>query len=138
MFGKCSTRSKKYASRLLLSGSGWQSEHSTSFLTVIDSIKLAVILAYPSEDLVPCLFTDASKNFWMIAITQVPLQDLHLVFKEQAHQPLAFCSGAFKNSSVNWSVPEKKPIPFNMLFVVLTIYYAPGNICFGSLQITET
>ena len=47
----------------------------------------------------------------MIVITQVPLQDLHLVVKEQAHEPLAFCSGAFKNSSANWSVPEKEAYP---------------------------
>ncbi|KMS94041.1 hypothetical protein BVRB_025390 [Beta vulgaris subsp. vulgaris] len=104
-------RSKKFASRILLSEVGWKPEHAESFSTIVDSIKNAVTLAYPSEDLVPCLFTDASKDFWMIVITQVPVQDLHLPFKEQSHQPLAFCSGAFKGPSTNWSVPEKEAYP---------------------------
>ena len=44
----------------------------------------------------------------MVVITQVPEPDLQLPFKEQRHQPLAFCSGYFKKASANWSVPEKE------------------------------
>jgi len=51
------------------------------------------------------------KDFWMVVITQVPEPDLQLPFKEQRHQPLAFCSGYFKKASANWSVPEKEAFP---------------------------
>ncbi|MFI5421215.1 MAG: RNase H-like domain-containing protein, partial [Nitrososphaerales archaeon] len=104
-------RTKKFASRILLSDLAWNETHTNSFNSVIDSIKNSVTLSYPSSDLVPCLFTDASKDFWMVVVTQVPECDLHLPFKEQSHQPLAFCSGAFKKSSANWSVPEKEAFP---------------------------
>jgi hypothetical protein len=132
-----STHSKKFASRLWLSENGWQSEHSKSFLTVVDSIKHAVILTYLSDDLVPCLFTDASKNSRMIVITQAPLQDLHLVLKEQAHGPLASVLEPLRILLPTGQFLKRKLIPFIMLFDVSTIFYAPGNIRFESLQITE-
>jgi hypothetical protein len=89
-------RSKKFASRIVLFEVGWTSRHADSFLAIVDSTKHAVTLAYPSEDLFPCLFTDASKDFWMIVITQVPVQDLHLPFEKQSHLPLAFCFWCFQ------------------------------------------
>ena len=92
----------------MLSDIGWKDEHSIAFQALIDAIKNADTLAYPSEDF---LFTDASKNFWMIVITQIPVQDLPLAFKDQSQQPLAFCSGAFKGSAANWSVPAKEAYP---------------------------
>jgi len=55
-------RTKKYASRILVDDLGWRDEHTAAFHSVIDAIKHAVMLAYPSEELVPCLFTDAKKT----------------------------------------------------------------------------
>ena len=106
-----SVRTKKFASRISLSDVGWSHEHSSAFYALIDAIKHTVTVSFPTDDLVPCLFTDASKDFWMVVITQVPFDDLVLPFKKQRHEPLAFCSGEFKDSSSRWSVPEKEAFP---------------------------
>eukprot|EP00474_Spongospora_subterranea_P007445 CRZ07903.1 hypothetical protein [Spongospora subterranea] len=59
-------RTKKFASRILLLDFG--ESHRAAFNSIIDAIKHAVTLSYPSDDLVPCLFTDASKNFWRVIL----------------------------------------------------------------------
>ena len=108
-------RSKKYAKRILLSDVGWDSSHEEAFNSLIDAIRNTTILAFPNPDLIPCLFTDASLSFWSIVITQIPKDDLSLLFCDQKHQPLAFSSGEFKGASFRWSIPEKEAYP---------IYYA--------------
>ena len=75
-----SVRTKKFASRISLSDVGWSHEHSSAFYALIDAIKHTVTVSFPTDDLVPCLFTDASKDFWMVVITQVPFDDLVLPF----------------------------------------------------------
>eukprot|EP00474_Spongospora_subterranea_P002649 CRZ03107.1 hypothetical protein [Spongospora subterranea] len=54
-------RTKKFAARISLKEAGWNEEHRK-----------------PDIDQVPCMFTDASQAYWMIAITQVPPDDLNL------------------------------------------------------------
>ena len=90
--------------------SAWRDEHDTAFTNLISAIKEQTILATADPKKRLCLFTDASEKFWSGVLTQVE----HSQFKsektpnEWEHNPLGFVSGAFRGSSVRWTMPEKE------------------------------
>ena len=106
---------------IALAGLGWNASHQRAFQDMVNAIRDATTLAFPNPDLVLCLFTDASHQFWSIVITQIPEEDLTLPFCEQRHRPLAFCSGEYNGAALRWSIPEKEAYPIYR--AVLTFDY---------------
>ena len=74
------------------------------------ALKHTVALAHPDPKQHTCVFTDASEHHYGVMITQVPQKDYdsdkHVA--DMCHQPLAFLSGQFKASQLNWSVTDKE------------------------------
>ena len=74
------------------------------------ALKHTVALAHPDPKQHTCVFTDASEHHYGVMITQVPQKhydsDKHVA--DMCHQPLAFLSGQFKASQLNWSVTDKE------------------------------
>jgi RNase H-like domain found in reverse transcriptase len=67
------------------------------------------------------VFADASDEFYGGTITQIEKADLELSVDHQRHEPLAFCSGAFKGAQQRWGTPEKEG--FALIQVVVTFDY---------------
>jgi hypothetical protein len=87
---------------------GWNSASEATFNHINNVIGHSVTLAYPSDALATCVFTDASDTHWAGVVTQVPREQLSLPVAEQSHQPLAFVSGAFSGASTRWPTVEKE------------------------------
>jgi hypothetical protein len=109
-------RTKRAAARHAL-------QTSDQFLVAFSAAKAAIasatMLAYPDLSQARCLFTDASYAGWAAVITQVPVADVAKAPDAQRHQPLAFSSGLFRGSSLNWSILDKEAFP---------IVYAASNL----------
>jgi hypothetical protein len=99
---------KTALARVALVAVGWSADHAECFESVKKALANVVPLAHPREDLVVCVFTDASDLFWGAVATQVPPTDLDLPLEEQRHEPLAFLSGSFSNASLRWPIVEKE------------------------------
>ena len=90
--------------------SAWRDEHQNAFESLINAIKEQCVLATADPEKRLCLFTDASGNFWSGVLTQVD----YCQFKSEKppyewdHYPVGFVSGAFRGSSMRWSMPEKE------------------------------
>jgi RNase H-like domain found in reverse transcriptase len=56
------------------------------------------IMAYQNPEKAIFVFADASDEFYGGMITQIDKADLELPVDQQRHEPLAFCSGAFKGA----------------------------------------
>ena len=99
---------KSEAKKALLADTGWNDTHDQAFAKLNAAIANAAVLAYPDDDLVTCVFTDASKFHWAGVVTQVPREDLDKPLLQQRHRPLAFVSGSFRGSQLNWPTVEKE------------------------------
>jgi hypothetical protein len=89
----------------------WNDDHSTCFLKIKSLLSNQVKLAHPDLQQRLCLFTDASDAFYGIVLTQIPESDVERPFEDQLHSPLAFLSGKFTKSQLNWSTIEKEAYP---------------------------
>jgi transposase InsO family protein len=67
--------------------------------------------AHPKPEWEFCLFLDASDKAWSLMLTQIPPDDIEKDVHEQAHEPLAFMSGIFKGSEINWAIIDKEAAP---------------------------
>jgi hypothetical protein len=67
--------------------------------------------SYPQKEFSLALMTDASDLSWSVVLTQFPNEEFKLPVQERNHMPLAFLSGHFTGSELNWSVPEKELYP---------------------------
>ena len=86
----------------------WNPEHENAFKDLKEKISDSTSLAFPKVTHAMCLFTDASENFWSAVLVQTESEKMDTPVQERQYEPLAFLSGAFKNSAINWSVPEKE------------------------------
>ena len=91
-----------------LVGNGWAAEHDEAFAKVIAAVTRVVCLALPDDSKDLCLITDASDQFWAGVITMVPPEQMCLPLQDRSHMPLLFMSGAFRGSSLNWSICDKE------------------------------
>ena len=58
------------------------------------------------------VFLQATHTYFKGSIlTQIPSEELKLPVSKQHHEPLAFLSGSFKGSQLNWSIVEKEAFP---------------------------
>ena len=65
---------------------------------------------FNAEDPV-AVFTDASKKYYSVVVTQYPIGQQHLPVHEQDHRPLIFLSGKFTQSQRNWHVSSLELYP---------------------------
>ena len=73
---------KTALARVALAAVGWSADHGECFESVKKALANVVPLAHPREELVVCIFTDASDLFWGAVATQVPPTDLDLPLEE--------------------------------------------------------
>ena len=102
---------KKKLSRKTLN---WDEKALESFNSLKSLLSRSVQLSHfrHGPDYVLCLFTDASEFFWGITLTQVKKSDWERSpLGDQAHEPLAFLSGAFSGSHLNWPMVIKEGYP---------------------------
>ena len=103
-------KTARAAARVVLADAGWGDEHTNAYEAVKTALGEAVTLAHLRDDMVVCLFPDASDFFWGSILTQVDasMPGSGLPVEEWGHEPLGFLSGAFRDASLRWGVPDKE------------------------------
>ena len=101
-------RTKKVASRVDLSHFGWNDIHINDFRKLKQAISQAVQLAYPSQDMIQCVYCDASNHASSGIVTQIPPDDPNQPLHNQRHQPLGFVGHRFNGPELNWATIDKE------------------------------
>jgi hypothetical protein len=101
------TRSKSVARQVNLMKFGWSAQHALAFEQLKTAIANCVKLAYPRDDRIQCVFTDASDGATSGMVTQIPIEDEGKPVQSQRHEPLGFVGHRFNQIEINWSVIEK-------------------------------
>ena len=81
-------RTKSVANRVKSNSFGWNAVHDNAFNALKAAIANSVQLAYPDENMIQCVFCDASYHACSGMVTQIPIEDLNIPFNQQKHQPL--------------------------------------------------
>ena len=78
-------------------------------LSCIPKIKISCVqLAYPCEDIIQCVFTDASYHCSAGVVTQIPEEDICKPFSGERHEPLGFVGHKFRGSALNWATVDNE------------------------------
>ena len=99
---------KTAAKSFLLSTAGWAAVHTAAFVKIKESLAHSVTLAYPSDRLTTCVWTDASDEYWAGVVTQAEAAELQKPVLQQSHKPMAFVSGRFTGAQLKWPTVEKE------------------------------
>jgi hypothetical protein len=83
----------------------WSEVHEKALVALKDAVCKMPLRFHPCADMVFNLFTDASDTAFGSMLTQLPVGD---DVDSGNHQPLAFRSGRFAGSALNWSTPDKE------------------------------
>jgi hypothetical protein len=86
----------------------WDASDAEAFQQCKSALAATTTLENPRDDVLLCVFTDASQTFWSAVVTQVHPEDLDNPLADQRHEPLAFISGAFKGASSRWPILKKE------------------------------
>ena len=105
--------------------SRWTQTHQRCFEDLKSAIAAQVQLAYPKEDHIQLVFTDASDYSCAGMITQVPADDLGKSPIDMAHEPLGFVSHKFTGAEVGWSTVEKEGYGIKMTLTKLGYLLPP-------------
>ena len=95
----------------------WTSKRQLAFDTLKDCLMKSPILVYPDPNKEYHLFTDASKYTWSAILMQ---EDV-----DEKLKPIAFQSGTFKGSQLNWATLTKEAYAIYMAFCKFS-YYLEG------------
>ena len=86
-------------------------------------------LAHRNTAKAVCIYTDASKEYWSVVVTQTNPEELDIDAEKQRREPLAFLGAAFKGSEARRTTFENEA--FAIYQVLKKLYYmllAEGNI----------
>ena len=112
VFEKCMkdqpSRNKSVARQVKLLRFGWNPGHALAFEELKTAIASTVKLAYPRDDMVQCVFTDANEECTSGMVTQIPVEDENKPVHLQRHEPLGFVGHRFNRCEMNWTVAEKE------------------------------
>jgi len=112
VFEKCikdqPSRNKSVARQVRLLRFGWNPGHALAFEELKTTIARSVKLAYPRDDMVQCVFTDANEECTSGMVTQIPVEDENKPVHLQRHEPLGFVGHRFNRCEMNWTVAEKE------------------------------
>ena len=101
-------RTKSVARKLLLDKFGWNAEHELAIRKLKSALVENVRMAFPNDEMIQCVFFDASYEFCSGMVTQIPVEDESKPISEQRHQPLGFVGHKFKGSELNWAIVNKE------------------------------
>lgn len=116
---------KSSLSRFKISAIGWGGKESEALAACKTALAEQVTLSHRDEQKRLCVYTDESDSVWSGMVTQVPLEDLSILHKEQRHDRLLFLSGRFNSTQMGWCILEKKHSQCWQL----------SSACIGSLQL---
>jgi hypothetical protein len=102
------TRRKSVARQVKLLRFGWNPGHALAFEKLKTAIASCVKLAFPRDDMVQCVFTDANEACTAGMVTQIPIEDENKPVHLQRHEPLGFVGHRFNRCEMNWTVAEKE------------------------------
>ena len=107
---KGTTRTKRVASRKVISEEDWSEEIQAAWRSSRELLENAVQLNFRKQDIRVLMFPDVSDLFWGGFLTQVLEEDLvsGILVVDMDHEPLGFVSGGFKGSQLNWTVVDKE------------------------------
>lgn len=108
IYSHCEKRTKRAVARVLLSDLGWGRSEMNAFIECKNALANQVRLSHRDANLRLCVYTDASEIAWSGIVTQVPYEDLNLPHAKQQHKPLAFLSGRFNATQLDWFILEKE------------------------------
>jgi hypothetical protein len=103
-----SSRKKSVARQVQLLKFGWNPRHALAFEELKTADANCVKLAYPRDDMIQCVFTDANEDCASGMVTQIPEEDEKKPVRLQRHEPLGFVGHRFNRCEKNWSVTEKE------------------------------
>ena len=120
---KGTTRTKRVASRKVISEVDWSEEIQAAWQSSREWLEDAVQLNFRKQDFRVLMFPDASDLFWGGFLTQVPEEDLvsGIPVVDMSHEPLGFVSEGFKGSQLHWAVVDKEA--FTILSVCRRLSY---------------
>ena len=94
---KYGSRTNKYVQGIPLDSLPWNKGHEKLFREFQEEIHMTT-LSHRNNEMVLCVYTDASDAYWAGAVTQTNADDLDKDLRDQRHDPLAFLGAAFKGS----------------------------------------
>jgi hypothetical protein len=101
-------RTKSAAKAISLKKFGWGIEHELAVTKLKAALAENVKLSYPSNEMIQCVFCDASYQCCSGMVTQIPSEDVNKPIAEQRHQPLGFVGHRFNGSELNWAIVDKE------------------------------
>ena len=69
------SRNKSVARQVKLSRFGWNPGHALAFENLKTAVACCVKLAYPRDDMIQCVFTNANETCTSGMVTQIPFED---------------------------------------------------------------
>ena len=109
----------------------WTPQCQLSFEMLKDALMSAPILKYPDTEKPYTIFTDASKYGWAGVLTQ---EHTSIVNSEKVttNHPVAYVSGMFRGSQLNWAAMMKEAYAIYMTVKKLTFYLTGADITLRS------
>ena len=104
-------------------GFNWSTECDKCFHMLKDNLQEALILRYPDPTADYILYTDASKYAYAGVLTQSI---------DRTDHPVAYTSGLFRRSQLNWAAITKKVYAIYMLVKKLSFYLDSAQITLRS------
>ena len=103
----------------------WTEKRQASFNELKKGLTEAPVLVYPDPNQEYFLFTDAAKYSWSAILTQAKTTKLSSGEEVTQYHPVAFQSGTFRGSQLNWPALTKEAYAIYMAFKKLS-YYLEG------------
>ena len=109
----------------------WTIRCQASFEMLKEALITSPILKYPDPNKAYTLFTDASKHAWACVLTQEYQHEKDgKIFK--INHPIAFTSGLFKGSQLNWAALTKEAFAIYSSIKKLSYYLEDADIILRS------
>ena len=109
----------------------WTPECTKTFKMLKSLLIQEPILKYPEPSKPYILYTDASKYSWSCVLTQEYEHEIKGKIKK-IHHPIAYASGLFKGSQINWATLTKEAYAICMSIKKLDYYLQDADIVLRS------
>ena len=109
---------------------GWNNGGREAYAKIKEALIDAITLAFFDPNLQTCVFTDANKEFWCIAVTQCKPGVELLGWEEQVgkHKPLGIASGRFRHAQLRWHIVEKEGFLYSAPLELFVHWVNGGNL----------
>lgn len=86
----------------------WNTIHNKGLVSIQNSLRQSLKLAFPGSNNAICFFTDASKEFWTGIVTQTKKDRLKQKVRKQKHELVAFLGGKSAGAIRNCTTYDKE------------------------------